>query len=180
MPGFHLAAAAEHGHVDILINNAGHSIRRAIENTYDRLHDYERLMRINYFAAVRVTLGLLPAMVRHGAGHVISISSIGVLTNAPRFAGYNASKAALEAFSRCAAAEYTERGIRFTVLNMPLVRTPMAAPTSIYQQFPLLEPEQAATIVCDAIVRKPERVATPLGVRRSFWSSWRPGSAGPS
>jgi NAD(P)-dependent dehydrogenase (short-subunit alcohol dehydrogenase family) len=154
----------EHGRVDILINNAGRSIRRAVENTYDRFHDYERLMRINYFAAVRVTLGLLPAMVQHGAGHVINISSIGVLTNAPRFAGYNASKAALEAFSRCAAAEYNERGIRFSVLNMPLVRTPMTAPTRIYDKFPLLKPEQAAAIVCDAVVHKPERVASPLCV----------------
>ena len=121
-------------------------------------------MRINYFAAVRVTLGLLPAMVRQGAGHVISISSIGVLSNAPRFAGYNASKAALEAFSRCAAAEYQDRGIRLTVINMPLVRTPMSAPTRIYDEFPLLQPEQAADIVCDAVIHQPERLATRLGV----------------
>ncbi len=154
----------EHGHVDILINNAGHSIRRAIEHTYDRFHDYERLMRINYFAAVRVTLGLLPAMVKHGAGHVIAISSIGVLSNAPRFAAYNASKAALEAFSRCAAAEYNERGIRFTVVNMPLVRTPMVEPTKIFLRFPLISPERAAEIVCNAILDRPERLATSLGV----------------
>jgi len=154
----------EHGCVDILINNAGHSIRRAIEHTYDRFHDYERLMRINYFAAVRVTLGLLPAMVRHGAGHVINISSIGVLSSATRFAGYNASKAALEAFSRCAAGEYRERGIRFTVVNMPLVRTPMSAPTRLYEQLPLISPERAADIVCDAVIHKPERTVTPLGV----------------
>jgi NAD(P)-dependent dehydrogenase (short-subunit alcohol dehydrogenase family) len=154
---------AEHGHVDILINNAGRSIRRGIDQTYDRLHDYERLMRINYFAAVRVTLGLLPAMVRHGAGHVINISSIGVLTNAPRFAAYNASKAALEAFSRCAAAEYAARGIRFTVVNMPLVRTPMVAPTKMYDHLELLQPEQAAGRVCAAIIDHPQRLATPLG-----------------
>ena len=154
----------EHGHVDILINNAGRSIRRSIDNTYERLHDYERLMRINYFAAVRVTLGLLPAMVRQGAGHVISISSIGVLSNAPRFAGYNASKAALETFSRCAAAEYSGRGIRFSVINMPLVRTPMVAPTRIYERFPLIQPEQAAEMVCDAIIHGRERITTRLGV----------------
>lgn len=154
----------EHGCVDILINNAGRSIRRAIENTYDRFHDYERLMRLNYFAAVRVTLGFLPAMVRQGAGHVINISSIGVLSNATRFAGYNASKAALEAFSRTAAGEYHERGIRFTVINMPLVRTPMSAPTRLYEQFPLIQPEQAADMVCEAVIHKPQRVATRLGV----------------
>jgi NAD(P)-dependent dehydrogenase (short-subunit alcohol dehydrogenase family) len=154
---------AEHGYVDVLINNAGRSIRRAIENTYDRFHDYERLMRINYFAAVRVTLGLLPTMVERRCGHVVNISSIGVLSNAPRFAGYNASKAALEAFSRCAGAEYNDRGVRFTVINMPLVRTPMVAPTRMYQQFQLLRPEHAADLVCEAIIHKPERLATRLG-----------------
>ncbi|MGO9512074.1 MAG: SDR family oxidoreductase [Steroidobacteraceae bacterium] len=155
--------SAEHGRVDILINNAGRSIRRAIDKTYERLHDYERLMRINYLAAVRMTLGLLPAMVRHGAGHVINISSISVLTNEPHFAAYNASKAALEAFSRCAAAEYAARGIRFTVVNMPLVRTPMVAPTKMYEQFELMRPEQAAEGVCAAIIDRRERLATPLG-----------------
>jgi NAD(P)-dependent dehydrogenase (short-subunit alcohol dehydrogenase family) len=154
---------ADHGHVDVLINNAGHSIRRAIENTYQRFHDFERLMKINYFAAVRVTMGFLPAMVERRAGHVINISSIGVLSNAPRFAGYNASKAALEAFSRCAGAEYCDRGVHFTVINMPLVRTPMVAPTKMYQQLALWLPEQAADLVCDAIIHKPQRLATRLG-----------------
>jgi NAD(P)-dependent dehydrogenase (short-subunit alcohol dehydrogenase family) len=155
---------AEQGHVDVLINNAGRSIRRGIEHTYDRFHDYERLMRINYFAAVRVTLGLLPVMVERGAGHVINISSIGVLSNAARFAAYNASKAALEAFSRCAGGEYSERGVRFTVINMPLVRTPMVAPTKIYEQFPLISAEQAADLVCEALIHQPQRLATRLGI----------------
>ena len=155
---------AEHGHVDVLINNAGRSIRRGIEHTYNRFHDYERLMRINYFAAVRVTLGLLPAMVKRGAGHVINISSIGVLSNAARFSAYNASKAALEAFSRCAGGEYSERGVRFTVINMPLVRTPMVAPTKIYEQFPLISAEQAADLVCEALIHQPQRLATRLGI----------------
>lgn len=154
----------DHGPVDILINNAGHSIRRAIEHTYERLHDYERLMRINYLAAVRLTLGLLPEMVRKGSGHVIGISSIGVLGNAPRFAAYNASKAALESFLRSAAAEYSEQGVHFTVINMPLVRTPMVEPTKLFQQFPLISPERAAQIVCRAIIDKPQRLATGLGI----------------
>jgi NAD(P)-dependent dehydrogenase (short-subunit alcohol dehydrogenase family) len=154
---------ADHGRVDVLINNAGHSIRRAIENTYQRFHDFERLMKINYFAAVRVTMGLLPAMVARGAGHVVNISSIGVLSNAPRFSGCNASKAALEAFSRCAGAEYCERGVSFTVVNLPLVRTPMVAPTKMYRQFALWQPEQAADLICDAIIHKPQRLATRLG-----------------
>jgi NAD(P)-dependent dehydrogenase (short-subunit alcohol dehydrogenase family) len=159
---------AEHGQVDILINNAGRSIRRAVENSFDRQHDYERLMRINYHAAVRVTLGLLPAMLRRGGGHVINISSIGVLGNSPRFAGYAASKAALEAFSRCAAAEFRDRGIRFTVINMPLVRTPMVAPTRLYEQLKLLTPDDAAGIVCQAIVTRPDRLTTGLGTFAMF------------
>jgi NAD(P)-dependent dehydrogenase (short-subunit alcohol dehydrogenase family) len=163
------------GHVDILINNAGHSIRRAIEHTYDRLHDYERLMRVNYFGAVRLTLALLPSMVARGGGHVISMSSIGVLSSAARFAAYNASKAALEAFTRCAAAEYHDRGVRFTVINMPLVRTAMVAPSHVYERFPLLQPEQAADIVCDAVVRRPERLATPLGKLAQLVEALAPG-----
>jgi NAD(P)-dependent dehydrogenase (short-subunit alcohol dehydrogenase family) len=154
---------AEDGHVDILINNAGRSIRRAIEHTYDRFHDYERLMQVNYFGALRLTLALLPSMVARGEGHVISISSIGVLSNVARFAAYNASKAALEAFTRCAAAEYHDRGVRFSVVNLPLVRTAMVAPSRVYERFPLLRPDQAADIVCDAVVRRPQRLATPLG-----------------
>jgi NAD(P)-dependent dehydrogenase (short-subunit alcohol dehydrogenase family) len=154
---------AEHRRIDVLINNAGHSIRRGIDATYERFHDYERLMGINYFAAVRLTLGLLPAMVAQRGGHVVCISSIGVLTSATRFAAYNASKAALEAFARCAAGEYADRGVRFTVVNLPLVRTRMVAPTKIYEQSLLLEPDQAADMICDALVRRPERLATGLG-----------------
>jgi len=155
---------SEHSHVDILINNAGRSIRRAVDQAFDRLHDYERLMRINYFAAVHITLAVLPGMIAHGGGHVISVSSIGVLSNAPRFTAYNASKAALEAFSRSAAAEFKERGVQFSVVNMPLVRTPMVAPTKLYAQLKLLEPEQAAERICDAIVRRPARVTTGMGL----------------
>jgi NAD(P)-dependent dehydrogenase (short-subunit alcohol dehydrogenase family) len=166
---------SEHGHVDILINNAGRSIRRAIDNSYDRMHDYERLMKINYFAAVRVTLGLLPAMVEAGAGTVVLVSSIGVLTNAARFAGYNASKAALEAFARCAAGEYNNRGIRFSIVNLPLVRTPMVAPTRIFERFPLIEPDKAADMVCSAVVHRPERLATRLGILAQFVELLMPG-----
>ncbi|HMK86514.1 MAG TPA: SDR family oxidoreductase [Steroidobacteraceae bacterium] len=165
---------AEHGYIDILVNNAGHSIRRSIEHTYERFHDYERLIGVNYFGAVRVTLGLLPAMIAHGSGHVICISSIGVLTNAPHFAAYNASKAALEAFARCAAAEYADRNVRFSVINMPLVRTPMVAPTRIYDQLHLLEPEQAADLVCTAIIQRPARLTSRLGMFAQLVEAFTP------
>ncbi len=121
-------------------------------------------MQLNYFAAVRLTLALLPEMTRKRQGHVINISSIGVLTSAPRFSAYVASKAALEAWTRCAAAEYYEKGVHFSVINFPLVRTPMISPTKIYDHAEVLTPEQAAGMIAEAIVNRPTRVATGLGL----------------
>ncbi|MCW2273142.1 SDR family oxidoreductase [Rhodoblastus acidophilus] len=159
-----VAALNAQGGVEILVNNAGRSMRRGIEHSYDRLHDFERAMQVNYFGALRLTLGLLPGMAQRRSGHVINISSIGVLTNAPRFSAYVASKAALEAFSRCAASEFLDRGVNFTTINMPLVRTDMIAPTKFYEHAPALSPEEAADLVVEAIVKRPSRIATPLGV----------------
>ena len=155
---------AEHGVVDILINNAGRSIRRAIENSFDRFHDFERTMQLNYFGALKVSMGVLPKMIEQKHGHIINISSIGVLTNAPRFSAYVASKSALDAWTRCAASEFADRGINFTTINMPLVKTPMIAPTKLYDQVPTLTPEEAAALICDAVIHRPVRVATRLGI----------------
>jgi NAD(P)-dependent dehydrogenase (short-subunit alcohol dehydrogenase family) len=155
---------AEHGGVDFLINNAGRSIRRAIESSYDRFHDYERTMQLNYFGSLRVTTGFVPGMVAKRKGHVVNISSIGVLTNAPRFSAYVASKAALDAWTRCASSEFADQGISFTTINMPLVRTPMIAPTGIYNNVPTLAPEEAADMIAQACIFKPVRLATRLGI----------------
>ena len=111
---------AEHGGVDILINNAGRSIRRSVALAYDRFHDFERTMQLNYFGALRMILRVLPGMDKRRRGHIVNVSSIGVLGHPPRFSAYIASKSALEAFSRCAAAEYSDRNIHFTNINMPL------------------------------------------------------------
>jgi short-subunit dehydrogenase len=155
----------EFGHVDVLVNNAGRSIRRSLALSYDRFHDFERTMQLNYFACVRLTMNLLPSMTARKRGHVINVSSIGVLTNAPRFSAYVASKAALESFARCAASEFHDEGVHFTIINMPLVRTPMIAPTKIYEDMPtIITPEEAADMIADAIIRKPQRIATRLGV----------------
>ena len=153
-----------YGGVDVLINNAGRSIRRGIESSKERFHDFERTMQLNYFGCLRTTMGLLPGMAAKRKGHVVNISSIGVLTNAPRFSAYVASKAALDAWTRCAASEYLDVGVTFTTINMPLVRTPMIAPTKIYQNVPTLSPEEAADLIVQAIVYKPVRIATRLGV----------------
>ncbi len=154
----------EFGHCDYLVNNAGRSIRRGIASSFDRFHDFERTMQLNYFGSLRLIMGFLPSMMKHRHGHIINISSIGVLTQAPRFSAYVASKAALDSFTGCAASEFSDNNIAFTTINMPLVKTPMIAPTKLYNHVPTLTPEQAADLVVEAIVYKPVRIATRLGV----------------
>jgi short-subunit dehydrogenase len=153
----------QHQAVDILVNNAGRSIRRSVSRAYDRFHDYQRTMQLNYFAALKLILDLLPEMRARKSGHIINVSTIGLQTNTPRFSAYLASKAALDAFSRSIAPEIIGDGVHITTVYMPLVRTPMIAPTKIYDRFPTLSPEEAAELICDAIRKRPKRVATALG-----------------
>ena len=153
----------DHGHVDILVNNAGRSIRRSVEESYDRFHDFQRTMQLNYFGAVKLILGVLPSMVEQKRGHIINISSIGAQAYPPRFAAYVASKSALEGFSRCLAPEVAHHGIVVTNVHMPLVQTPMIAPTSFYSNFPIIEAEEAAEMIVEAILRRPQELSTRLG-----------------
>ena len=145
-----------HGHVDILVNNAGRSIRRSVALSYDRFHDYERTIQLNYLGALRLILALLPAMRARKSGHIINISSIGTQTNPPRFSAYVASKAALDAFSRVIASEVIDDGVHITTIHMPLVRTPMIAPTRMYDMFPAITPEEAAEMIAKAMVEQAE------------------------
>jgi len=154
---------AYHGQVDILVNNAGRSIRRSVKLAYDRFHDYERTMQVNYFGAVRLILALLPSMQARKSGHIIDVSSIGTQTNPPRFSAYVASKAALDAFGRVIASEVFDDGVRITTIHMPLVRTPMIAPTRMYDMFPAITPEEAAEMIAGAMISQPKKVATRLG-----------------
>lgn len=163
LPALVDAIIENHGAINILINNAGRSIRRSVEASYDRFHDFERTIRINYFGALSITLLSLPPMIKNGGGHIINISSIGVQANAPRFSAYVASKAALDAFTRCAAAEFLEDSIKFTTVSMPLVKTPMTAPTKFSRKAKLITAEKAAVLVTRAIVRKPSKLSTVTG-----------------
>ena len=165
-----------HGHVDVLINNAGKSIRRSVDRSYDRFHDYERTMQLNYFAPVKLILALLPTMRDRGSGHIINISTMGLQVNTPRFAAYLASKAALDAFSRSIGPEIIGDGVHVTTVYMPLVRTPMIAPTKIYDHFPTLSPEQAADMICEAIRKRPKRVTTTLGTLGQLSYAIAPGA----
>jgi short-subunit dehydrogenase len=152
-----------HGGVDMLVNNAGRSIRRSLPASYDRMHDFERTMEINYFAPVRLMLGLLPAMVQQGDGHVVNVLSWGVQVKAPKFAAYLASKTALDVFSRVAGRELYADGVTFTNVRMPLVRTPMIGPTEVYATSPALSPEQAADRIVRALEDRPITIDTTLG-----------------
>jgi len=152
------------GRVDVIVNNAGRSIRRSVEESVDRFHDFQRTMQLNYFGAVRMILAFLPSMLERRRGHVVNVSSVGCLANVPRFSAYVASKAALDAFSRCLSPEVRNRNVGVTTVYMPLVRTPMIAPTKIYRYFPTITPEDAADLVIKAMVDRPKRVSTPLGV----------------
>jgi NAD(P)-dependent dehydrogenase (short-subunit alcohol dehydrogenase family) len=164
----------DHGHVDYLVNNAGRSIRRAISHSFDRFHDFERTMQLNYFGSLRLIMGFSPSMLERRSGHIVNISSIGVLTNAPRFSAYVSSKAALDAFSRCAAAEFSDSNVTFTTINMPLVRTPMIGPTKIYDSVPTLSPEEAADLIAEAIIHRPKRIATRIGTFASVLHALTP------
>jgi NAD(P)-dependent dehydrogenase (short-subunit alcohol dehydrogenase family) len=154
---------ADHPAVDMLVNNAGRSIRRSVALSYDRFHDYERTIQLNYLGAIKLIIGLLPHMRQRGFGHIVNVSSIGVQTNPPRFSAYVASKAALDAFTRVVSSEVVGDGVTFTTIHMPLVRTPMIAPTKIYDSFPTITPEQAADLVCEALRAKPKQINTRLG-----------------
>ncbi|MBJ8348968.1 SDR family oxidoreductase [Antrihabitans sp. YC2-6] len=158
----------DHGRVDYLVNNAGRSIRRAVVSSTDRMHDFERTMAVNYFGAVRLVLALLPSMRARGFGHIVNVSSIGVQTKAPLFSAYVASKSALDAFSTIAAAENVSAGITFTSIRMPLVRTPMIAPTAAYQSLPVDTPEDAAVRVLRALEDRPDRIDTPIGTLSDY------------
>jgi NAD(P)-dependent dehydrogenase (short-subunit alcohol dehydrogenase family) len=153
----------EHVRIDMLVNNAGRSIRRSIALSQDRFHDFERTMALNYFGAIRLTMGLLPHMRERGSGHVVNVSSIGAQTNPPRFSAYVASKAALDAWTRVASSELVGDGITFTTIHMPLVRTPMIAPTKIYDSFPTITPDEAGDLVCEALRARPKQINTRLG-----------------
>ena len=154
---------ADLGGVDILINNAGRSIRRSLALSYDRIHDYQRTMQLNYLGAVQLILKFIPGMRERGYGQIINVSSVGVQTRAPRFGAYIASKAALDSLCDALQAEVVSDDVKFTTVHMALVRTPMISPTKMYDKFPALTPDQAAGVITDAIVHRPRRASSPFG-----------------
>lgn len=155
---------ADHGAPDVLVNNAGHSIRRSLARSTDRLHDFERVMELNYFGAIRLTVPLVADMRAARRGHVVNVSTMGVQFGyEPRFAAYLASKAAVDAFTQSVSPETLRDNVRWTTVYMPLVRTDMISPTKAFHRAPAMSVERGAGMVLDAIVRRPVRVTHPFG-----------------
>ena len=150
-------------HVDYLVNNAGRSIRRSVVNATDRFHDYERVMAVNYFGAVRMVLALLPHWRERRFGHVVNVSSAGVQARSPKYSSYLPTKAALDAFSEVVATETLSDHITFTNIHMPLVATPMIVPSRRLNPVPPISAEHAAAMVVRGLVDKPARIDTPVG-----------------
>ncbi|HEX4723770.1 MAG TPA: SDR family oxidoreductase [Pseudonocardiaceae bacterium] len=168
---------ADHDAVDMLVNNAGRSIRRSVHLSVDRMHDFERTMTLNYFAPVRLTLGLLPHMRARGFGHIVNITTMGLQTDTPRFAAYLGSKAALDEFGSVAGRELLGDGVTVTSVRMPLVRTPMISPTRAYRAMPAASPQDAAMLVVRALERRPVRVSRPEGFAAELASAIAPNTA---
>ncbi|MEM7435843.1 MAG: SDR family NAD(P)-dependent oxidoreductase [Myxococcota bacterium] len=162
------AVLGDHGGVDILVNNAGMSIRRSVTKSYGRVHDFERMLALNFLGSVRLIMGFLPGMRERGDGQILNVSTVGVQVNVPRFGAYIASKAALDAFSRVLAVEALGDGVKVTTVYMPLVKTPMMESTTIYRAFPMRTAAEASDLIVDGIVRQPKRVATPTGSAFEF------------
>ena len=154
---------ADHGNVDVLINNAGISIRRSVAKSYERVHDFERTLALNFLGAVRLIMGFLPGMRSQKRGQIINVSTIGVQVNVPRYGAYIASKAALDAFSRVLAVEVLKDGVKVTTIYMPLVKTPMMESTTIYQAFPMRSANEAVDLIVEGLVQQPKRVAVTVG-----------------
>lgn len=160
---------AEHGHVDILINNAGRSIRRSVKFSLDRFHDYQRTMQINYFASVRMALNILPGMLVRNEGHIINVSTLGVQTCPARFSAYLGSKWALEGWSWVTANELAHTNIRVSTINYPLVSTPMISPSKVYRHMPWkLSPHTAARWMMDIVITRNKRKIDAVGVFALF------------
>lgn len=163
------------GGVDILINNAGRSIRRPLAESLERWHDVERTMVLNYYAPLRLIRGLAPGMIERGDGHIINVSTWGVLSEAsPLFSVYNASKAALSTVSRVIETEWGERGVHSTALYYPLVATPMIAPTKAYEGVPALTPEEAGEWMITAARTRPVRIAPRMAIAAKALDTFGP------
>jgi NAD(P)-dependent dehydrogenase (short-subunit alcohol dehydrogenase family) len=154
---------AEHERVDVLVSNAGKSIRRSVADTYQRFHDIERTNAINYLGPAKLVLELLPSMRERRSGHIVNVSTAGVRTPPmARWSAYLASKSAFDVWLRCVAQEVRGDGVTTSTVYMGLVHTRMSEPTPLLNKMPGLTPEQAADQVCTAVAERPHNITPPF------------------
>lgn len=171
------AILQQHSRVDALVNNAAHSIRRPILDALDRIHDYERTMQLNYFGALRMTMGLLPRFLEQGQGQVVNASTLSAQVPIPLFSAYLASKAALDSYARSLNAELGHKGIQATTVYFPMVRTPMSNRTKLYRHMRMMKVEDAAGWIVKALRERPARVGKRIGTLSSLILAAAPGPA---
>jgi NAD(P)-dependent dehydrogenase (short-subunit alcohol dehydrogenase family) len=152
----------EHGALDIVVSNAGKSLRRSLHDQYDRAHDFQRTIGINYLGPIQLLLGVLPAMREQGRGHIVNVSSVAVrVPPGPQWGVYQASKGAFDRWLRSVAPELHADGVDVTSVYFALVRTRMIEPTPILGKLPGLDPDEAADVIAKAIIQRPRTIAPP-------------------
>lgn len=152
----------EHGALEIVVSNAGKSLRRSLHHQYDRPHDFQRTIDINYLGPIQLLLGVVPAMREQGHGHIVNVSSVGVrVAPGPQWGAYQASKGAFDRWLRSVAPELHADGVEVTSVYFALVRTRMIEPTPILRKLPGLYPDQAADVIAKAIIQRPRTIAPP-------------------
>ena len=152
----------EHGALDIVVSNAGKSLRRSLHDQYDRAHDFQRTIGINYLGPIQLLLGVLPAMREQGRGHIVNVSSVAVrVPPGPQWGVYQASKGAFDRWLRSVAPELHADGVDVTSVYFALVRTRMIEPTPILRKLPGLDPDEAADVIAKAIIERPRTIAPP-------------------
>jgi len=152
----------DHGALDIVVSNAGKSLRRSLRHQYDRPHDFQRTIDINYLGPVWLLLGLLPVMRENGGGHIVNVSSVGVrVAPGPQWGAYQASKGAFDRWLRSVAPELHDDGVHVTSVYFALVRTRMIQPTPLLGRLPGLSPDQAADAIAKAIIERPRSNEPP-------------------
>lgn len=151
-----------HGPLDIIVSNAGKSLRRSLHEQYDRPHDFQRTIDVNYLGPIWLLLGLLPAMREKGGGHLVNVSSVGVrVVPGPQWGAYQASKGAFDRWLRSVAPELHVDGIDVSTIYFALVRTRMIEPTPLLGRLPGLTPDEAADAVAKVIIERPRTNEPP-------------------
>ncbi|QNI05096.1 SDR family NAD(P)-dependent oxidoreductase [Mycobacterium kubicae] len=151
-----------HGALDIVVSNAGKSLRRSLHDQYDRPHDFQRTIDINYLGPIWLLLGLLPAMREQGCGHIVNVSSVGVrVAPGPQWGAYQASKGAFDRWLRSVGPELHLDGVDVTSVYFALVRTRMIEPTPMLGRLPSLSSDEAADVIAKAVIERPRTIEPP-------------------